>query len=229
MRLRVYQANDGDCLLLSSDSGNHVLIDGGRSSTFSKNTSKDLSTLGKLDLICVSHIDADHISGVLKLLDDMVAWRIHDHEQLNPPAGRAPRRKPRSPRPPEVSEIWINGFSEQLTGAAEDALSMVALASSVQAQMTNADQLPRQHYLRDLALGEAQAIELGFRASRKQLKIPINETFDNELVRAGVDQNRVPFGSMEFQIIGPFLCDLKKLQKEWEAWVSKNKEKGRAT
>ncbi|MEO0548291.1 MAG: MBL fold metallo-hydrolase [Pseudomonadota bacterium] len=225
MRLRVYQANDGDCLLLSSDSGNHVLIDGGRSSTFSKNTSDDLSALGKLDLVCVSHIDADHISGILKLLDDMVDWRIHEHERENPPIGRVPKRKPRSPRPPSISEIWINGFSEQLAQSADDALALVGLASSVQAQMSDADLLPRQHYLRDLALGEAQAIELGFRAGPAQLKIPINERFKNKLVRAGLAKSRVPIGSMALEVIGPFQSDLRKLRKEWKQWVAENTER----
>ena len=45
MRLRVFKANDGDCLLLSSNDEHHMLIDGGRSGTFKKHVAKVLSNL----------------------------------------------------------------------------------------------------------------------------------------------------------------------------------------
>ena len=44
MRLEVFHAADGDCLLLSSG-GHHVLIDGGRAGTFADNTQPRLQEL----------------------------------------------------------------------------------------------------------------------------------------------------------------------------------------
>ena len=34
MKLKVFYAADGDCLLLTSGDGHHMLVDGGRSGTF---------------------------------------------------------------------------------------------------------------------------------------------------------------------------------------------------
>ena len=45
MRLEVFHAADGDCLLLSSGDGQHVLVDGGRASTFAANTQPRLQEL----------------------------------------------------------------------------------------------------------------------------------------------------------------------------------------
>ena len=34
----------------------------------------------KIDVVYVSHVDNDHITGVLQLLQDELEWRIHDHK-----------------------------------------------------------------------------------------------------------------------------------------------------
>ena len=80
MRLRVFFASDGDCLLLTSADGRHVLVDGGRSGTFRENTRPHLDELAAADeplgLLVVSHVDADHISGVISLLEEVAAWEV---------------------------------------------------------------------------------------------------------------------------------------------------------
>lgn len=71
LRIKMYPAKNGDAFLLSSEK-THILIDGGYPSTFNHAISDDLHVLasqGKsLDLIIVTHIDADHIGGILRLL-----------------------------------------------------------------------------------------------------------------------------------------------------------------
>ena len=78
MKLQVFHATDGDCLLLSSgDERHHMLVDGGRKVSFRQNTRDHLAQMRvageKLDVVCVSHIDDDHISGILSLIEDEVA------------------------------------------------------------------------------------------------------------------------------------------------------------
>ena len=47
-----------------------------------------------LDVICVSHIDDDHISGILRLVEDEVDWRRFEFLQsLSPPRGNPPAAK----------------------------------------------------------------------------------------------------------------------------------------
>src|SRR6476620_10891113 len=74
--LEALQANDGDCLLLhySGTTGvpAHVLIDGGSQGVYKSVLKPRLDSLRGHDvldlrMVLVSHIDADHITGVLDL------------------------------------------------------------------------------------------------------------------------------------------------------------------
>lgn len=71
LRIKMYPAQNGDAFLLSSAISN-ILIDGGYATTFDKYILQDLRKLsaeGKsLDLLITTHIDSDHISGIIKFL-----------------------------------------------------------------------------------------------------------------------------------------------------------------
>lgn len=71
MRIKMYPAQNGDAFLLSTDKTN-ILIDGGYARTFDTYIKKDLEDLATreecLDLAIVTHIDADHIGGVIRFL-----------------------------------------------------------------------------------------------------------------------------------------------------------------
>ena len=99
MKLKVFFASDGDCLLLTSGDGHHVLIDGGRKGSFEEQTRPLLRDMTAIDLVVVTHIDADHISGVISLLEDVAAWAVHDFQvsEGGNPTFREPGR-PRSAR-----------------------------------------------------------------------------------------------------------------------------------
>ena len=48
-----------------------------------------LRTAGReLEFVYVSHIDSDHISGVLQLLEDEVEWRVFDYQSSSRTATR---------------------------------------------------------------------------------------------------------------------------------------------
>ena len=94
-RLTTFPAQDGDCLLLSYGSGDasperHVLIDGGRAGTYTSLRSALLAISakgGRLDLLVLTHVDADHIEGLLKLAGEV-------------------------PAPIPIEEVWFNGFDQ---------------------------------------------------------------------------------------------------------------------
>ena len=77
----------------------------------------------RLDLVYVSHIDEDHISGVLRLLDDADDWCVHDFQLTR---GNAVHKPPRSMRPPEIGAIWHNAFHELVGDNAGPIESMLA-------------------------------------------------------------------------------------------------------
>jgi beta-lactamase superfamily II metal-dependent hydrolase len=75
-RIHMFKAGHGDCLCIEygdSAAPSRVLIDGGTKSTY-KRLKKYISTIPadqrRFDLLIVTHIDADHIAGILKLVED---------------------------------------------------------------------------------------------------------------------------------------------------------------
>jgi len=75
-RIDMLPAREGDCLIVSygsEESPHRILIDGGRKATYS-DLKGYLSSLPEservFELLIVSHVDRDHIEGVLALFDD---------------------------------------------------------------------------------------------------------------------------------------------------------------
>lgn len=71
LKIKMYPAGNGDAFLISA-AGSNLLIDAGYARTFDDYISQDLLDLSRrgerLDLVVASHIDADHISGLIRFL-----------------------------------------------------------------------------------------------------------------------------------------------------------------
>lgn len=69
LKIKMYPAGNGDAFLISA-AGSNVLVDAGYAQTFDDYISRDLLDLShrgeRLDLVIASHIDADHISGLIR-------------------------------------------------------------------------------------------------------------------------------------------------------------------
>lgn len=76
--VKIYPAKNGDCFLISlgetEEEKKHLLIDCGYVDTFQKYLKDDLIQIGKsgatLAKLILTHIDADHIQGAIRLLKD---------------------------------------------------------------------------------------------------------------------------------------------------------------
>ena len=70
MELTLFPASKGDCLLLRSSRGTSILIDGGMKASFRDEVAPHLGSLvSDLDLVCVSHIDNDHVNGIVAMFE----------------------------------------------------------------------------------------------------------------------------------------------------------------
>jgi hypothetical protein len=230
MRLRVFQAEKGDCILVTTASGRHMLADGGMADSYTEFVAPELERLrlagDALDLVYVSHIDEDHISGILKMLDDLVDWRVFEHHGAGSSAVR-----PDSHRPPEIRGIWHNAFHEQITRNqgriermfAADVGRLLDEAARALAIFDDDDAPPDRRdiarYFRSLVTSKRQAIEVSRRIGDSQLGIPLNEEYDNRLMYVADPPDPIRLGSMRITVIGPFDDELRKLRDKWNDWL----------
>lgn len=226
MDITVFQAGPGDCLLLRGSGGGHVLVDGGLSGSYEDHVAPALGQLRddgvELDLVCVSHIDQDHIAGVLRLFDHEVEWRVYDYQKSQ---GNGRVRKPRHPRPPAVREVWHNAFKDQVDlnwGPLEDLL-VLSMRSYVFAGETGGPLHEAAHHLSDLVTGERDALRLSHRLGDGQLGVPVNSPADGGLLVSD-DVAPVSAGTLRLTLLGPTDDALERLRTDWQAWVRKNEK-----
>ena len=88
MKIKFLEAFNGDCILLETIDENQesftILIDGGTSSTFARSLKKELEKISRINLLILTHIDSDHIGGLIRLFKHSLINKI------------------------EIDEIWIN-------------------------------------------------------------------------------------------------------------------------
>jgi beta-lactamase superfamily II metal-dependent hydrolase len=228
MKLTVFQSHKGDCLLLEGTKGTTLLVDGGMGTSYNDHVAPSLGALRdqkrKLDLVYVSHIDEDHIAGILRLMDDEVAWRVFER-QKKIGNKKASKLKPDNPRPADVKELWHNVFQDVVDdnrGELEDLL----IASM---KTTLLDQSLREAFgaLDNLINSERQALLLKHRLSAKQLGIPVNKPSKQKLMfigQGGTVTKPIQRKELRLTVIGPRRKELDDLRKQWNEWIEKNRK-----
>ena len=226
MKLTVFQSGKGDCMLLTGADSRHLLADGGVGNAYSEHVAPALGKLRdngeSLEVVYLSHIDDDHIGGILQLMNDEVAWRIHDFQVKN---GNPHHKEPDAPRPPKVKAIWHNAFHELLkdnTGAIEDMLAASAAILSG-SEHEAVKQLASEQS--ELVTSIAQSIKLTRRVGAEQLGIKLNVPAKGKLMLVRPSTTAaIKLGGVRLRIIGPFSEDLVTLRKEWNDWLRDNQE-----
>lgn len=226
MKIEIFPSASGDCLLLTSSDDRRLLADAGLPEAYDAFIAGPLSKLredGKrIDIAYVSHIDRDHIGGILKLLDDEVKWRAYDHLKAKGSRLRAPK----VPRPPQIAEIWHNAFLEDIeqtkkikVGSALSA-SAGALAGLNAAGGGTSESMALAAETEMLALSVADAIEVNWRIGADQLGIPLNPPAKGGLMTAQLGKP-VRLGSLEITVLGPASKQLEELREDWVEYLTK--------
>lgn len=201
--LHAVQAQFGDSIILEFGPKNkprYMLIDGGPPDVFDDDLNEALDAIvgkgGKLDLLLLSHIDNDHVVGLLDLLAALQA----DGANGLPP--RVVARK-----------LWHNSFANTVDtdGQIVQRLqTLMSLASAASVAMPFADTAL-------LGLVEGQRL----RTLAKQLKIKINPGFTDGLVLVDTAKQPIKFGPLSLQVVGPNKASLAELRKKWLEWLEK--------
>lgn len=216
MKLKVFYATDGDCLLLTSRDGRHALIDGGRSGSFRKETWPVLRALAEagepIDLLVATHVDSDHLAGILWLAKLVADWALFDYQ--TGPGDNPDFEPPDTPRPPEIKKLWHNSWRAQLGDLAapiEGYLSRVGDGL----ELSGVDRShPAVEAVENLAVSIPEAVEL-LRTVEQDTPIPRNETF--MLLKRPPHVEKL--GRTRLTVIGPAKKHLERLREDWRKWL----------
>jgi beta-lactamase superfamily II metal-dependent hydrolase len=196
--LEAIKAKHGDCLLLHWGSDNDPrigLIDGGPDTTYTKFLKPRLQALAEergkeklpLDMTMVSHIDDDHINGILDLTDDI--------ENGDAPA--------------KVGLIWFNSLEGLLNdkiveGPKDHATAAVnAMAAGVE-----------NEWHRKVLASVPQGQQLHAFAKRTGVFDEMNSPFQPLIMNS--KQKAAQVGGLSLTVIGPFADEVEELRKKWK-------------
>ena len=203
--LKVVQALHGDCLIVGygvQSDRNYLLIDGGPSTVYDDHLKTELLAVrdqgGKINIAVLSHVDDDHVNGLLDLLHDLVD-----------------QRRGHLPETIAIGGLWHNSFSQTLGSLVENGLSR-SMGGGV---------LPRGAM--PMMEIEARSISQGdeLAAYARGLKIPINVEFKDTPDRVICVDNLdkpIQLANLMIRVVGPTRRSLLALQKEWEDWLAKH-------
>ena len=181
-----------------------MLIDGGPYQTFTNHLKPALQKLllnGKIDLMVLSHIDTDHIIGLLDLLNEIKNQREKGTKELV-----------------KISKMWHNSFKSLLLLPDEP---MKLLANFFPTQSLKKS----KNTIESLVMkGFQQGTDLTTVA--KSLKIPTNQGFD-EVIEVEDNVRSIRLKNINLHILGPTKKNLEKLRKEWNDWFTKKLQTGK--
>jgi hypothetical protein len=236
--LEVRRARKGDCLLLhfgSSRDPGLIIIDGGPKNVYKPHLKPRLEQIRTIrglpnqdslpvDLLMISHVDDDHIQGVLDLTREM----IEAHEEQKPQLLR-------------VLSFWHNSFDdiignkpEELTAAFRSQFGEAAVSGGLPADTTidlddEAGELTEEIVVDNLKV--LASIEQGYRLriDAEKLDFPRNPEFDGKLIIAAKDAESIDMGrGLKFTVAGPIKREVEALRKKHDQWLRDLKDKGKS-
>lgn len=220
--LEALQAKHGDSLLLhygTKTTPKLIVIDGGPPGVFDTSLRPRLEQIKKkrspqkplpVRLMMISHIDDDHIQGILDLTDTLIEQQENNESLLC-----------------NITTLWHNSFDDILGNNQTDALS-ASLSSVVKLSSTGELTFP-PNLFRDAA---PAAIAANVPQSRKlrdnaeKLSLLANDPFETLVVLP--EKNKKPLsidGKLKLTVLGPSQTRLTKLQTEWDKKLQELKNK----
>ena len=195
--LHILQAEEGDCVLLEygrQANPHSALVDGGPSGTYENHIRPVLeeagSRNGTLDVVVVSHIDSDHIAGVVSLFD---AWL-------------AARRADRSLGSMVAGALWHNAPRDAAGGPVEGRLrDVLGHARFGAGGLPSADMV-----LASIAEGQS----LKFKALNAH--VSRNERFKDRIICVDTAVPQSLAESVSIRVVGPTRTQLDRLFAEWD-------------
>ena len=223
MKFEFLPAFKGDCFLIHAGTAAKpvlILVDGGPGGTYKQHLRPRLMELRDergldaftplvIDLVIVSHVDDDHINGIIGLFREM----FDDVQAGNPLLFK-------------VKGVWHNSFDEIIGNNQITAQAAQFGAASFAPMVDEADD--QEGFDAGLILQSvAQGHELRDLAQSTELDIPINDGFEDLIQVPPGKKEKRELGGITFTIVGPRCEELEALQKKHDDWLEEQKKKGK--
>lgn len=212
--LEALQAFHGDSLLLHAGTAAKpllVLIDGGPSGTWETSLQPRLEELRgaqagaggalRIDLAMVSHIDSDHVAGMV----DLAGFLVTEQEDAKPLSY-------------DVRTLWHNSFDDIL---GNDADEVRAAALDVLQQPIGdaaADEVRAAGLAVVASVGEGREL----RDQARTLGWGINEPFGGPVVLPSDGVRSIKLGDVTLTVVCPHQAQLDKLHDAWDKWLKQH-------
>jgi beta-lactamase superfamily II metal-dependent hydrolase len=242
LKLNIVQAKFGDCMILEFGSEeqkpHYILIDGGPEGTYDNHLSATLQSIRPggdgskktLDIIIASHVDDDHVIGLIDFLADL------RHRREEAEISQMDDKNIIS-----VGSLWHNSFSKTLQEEQGQEHDMASRSSnnSVNIHSRVESLLERMQYSSSSSsfssknnFAAAKAAIMGIGEGRQLhllagiLGIVINPGFPKGLVLVEEKKeeeapNPIKIDNLTLRIIGPTKANLEELRNLWRKWLEK--------
>lgn len=223
--LDVRRARKGDCLLLHYGTTNDpglVVIDGGPASVYRPHLKPRLERIRQardlddgaqlpIDLLMVSHVDDDHIRGILDFTAEL---------QANQKFAR-------------IASFWHNSFEDvigtapaELTAAVQQHLGAAAVSGELPDVDDLLDDTDEDPEVVVDTMKVLASIEQGqrLRGAIKDLDGELNPEFGKKLIQAPSDDVAIS-DDLVFRIVGPLQPELRKLFEKHQDWLKQQQNK----
>jgi hypothetical protein len=244
--LDVRRARKGDCLLLhfgTKAKPGLIMIDGGHKSVYAPQLKPRLQQIREarglganvalpVDVLLVSHVDDDHIQGILDFTREEKA-----------------RVATKKPRLLNVFSLWHNSFDEIIGGQPEELTSKVKGAFKTEAstgmvELSDSKAAEIEDIFLDASAGDNEddpevvgstlkvlaSISQGFqlRTDADGLGYGRNVEFGGKLIvaKAGAKPKTIA-GSLKVTVVGPMHDELVALHKKHQQWLKKLEAEGK--
>jgi len=233
MKLEVLPARHGDCMLLhfgSDDAPKVALIDGGPAGVYKETLLPRLEELraGRdlpdteplvIEMLIISHVDDDHVNGVIRLLRDMKK----DKDRGDPPRFR-------------IRRLWHNSFDDIIGNSETE--SRAALGEQFGTASAGMQDIPedalKDHRDWQVLASVSQGHQI--RELAESLGIPANPDFGGNLIQAPDKDDdfldQITLDDVTFTVLGPLTRELKELEEKHDKWLKKEqkeRDSGEAT
>lgn len=214
--LEALEAKHGDSLLLhygKPATPKLIVIDGGPSGVYNATLRRRLEAIKNarspagplpIRMLMVSHLDDDHINGVLAFTDDLVEAAEAGQEV-----------------PYDILSLWHNSFDDIMGNGGEELFSSLSAAVK---PLSTGGSLPAGLPLSRPAASVVASVPQGrnLRNNAEKLALSVNDPFGTLVSAPPKGKKTVNIGDgLKFTVLGPNQNRLEELLIEWDAVIKK--------